>query len=162
MPLSDSFQEQALNGGGDPVITLLRVNVDGTNYYFANNTETVTSTVSGSSQQYQRGFFTIKLASDEDSDSAPTATINFETGDIQTVRVLRAAQGKVFIDLWLVLASDPNTIELGPINYESESFDVSANSVSLELTVEPILDIQYPGYRFTPELFPSLWRDQFG
>lgn len=162
MPFSDTFTQQALNGGGDPVLTLLRVNVDGTFYYFVNNTESVTSGVSGSSQQYQRGFFTIKLAEDEDSDSAPTATINFETADIQIVRTLRSAQSKIFIDLWLVLASDTNAIELGPITYESESFDISANTVSLELTVEPILDVQYPGYRFTPELFPSLWRNQFG
>ena len=162
MPLSDGFVNQAYIGGGDPVLTLLRVNVDGTYYYFVDNTESITSTVSGTSQTYQRGMFRIKLPEDTDNESAPTATLDFETGDIQIIRTLRAAENKIILDLWVVLASDPNAVEFGPANYESTSFGVSANTVSLELIAEPILDVQYPGYRFTPELFPSLWRNAFG
>lgn len=157
MPYSDNFLDQALNGGSDPFITLMRVNVDGTHYYFANNTETVTSTVSGTSQVYQRSAFSIKLPEDNNDDNAPTATLDFEVADIQIVRTLRAAEKRILVDLWAVLASDFDSVEFGPANYESESFSVSASSVSLDLVAEPILDIRYPGDRFTPETFPQLW-----
>jgi hypothetical protein len=155
--MSDTFVNQAYRGGGDPVLTLLRVNIDGTLYYFVNNTESIQSNVSGITQTYQRGMFNISLPEDKDSDSAPSATIQFETGDIQTVRALRSANNRILIDLWVVLASAPNIVEFGPSSFESGSVDISANSVSMSLVSEPILDVQFPGYRFTPELFPALW-----
>ena len=53
----------------------------------------------------------------------------------------------------------PNVAEFGPAQFESTSFSISGSGVSVELEVEPILDVQLPGERFTPQTFPALWEN---
>ena len=158
---TDNFYQNALaRSSGDPFITLIEVNIDGSFFYFAKDNVGHTSTVNGSNQFYEKAAFNLSLPDDK-FEGTPTAELEFDGGDIQFVRLLREAEEKIVLNLWVVLASDVNTIEFGPATYESEKFVVSSTSVNLELTAEPILDIQFPGFRFTPETFPSLWRDQF-
>lgn len=155
MPTNE-FVNQIYNGGSNPILTLLDVNVGGTHYYYVNNTESITSNVTGSPQTYQRGMFEITLP-DDTSEGLPSAKISFGVADIQIVRFLREANEKIIIDLWLVLASDPNVAEYGPVNYQSSGFNVSDNNVSLDLEAEPILDVVIPSTTFTPSTAPGLW-----
>jgi len=156
MPFSDNFLEQAFNGGGDPAITLMRVRFGDTSYYFANNTENITSSVDGSEQIYHKSGFNLSLA-DDTEEGTPRATLNFEVADIQIVRSLRATDDPLIVDIWIVLGSDPNVVEFGPVNYKSAAFNVDASAISIELEVEPVLQIQVPRHRFTPNTFPGLF-----
>lgn len=156
MPFTDNFIKQSYNGGGDPVIDLLRVSFDNEVFYFANNTQALESSVSGETNVFQRSSFKLTLPEDTDEGS-PEATINFDAADMQIIRALRSADERINVTLWVVLASDPNTAEFGPVNYESTEFNVSGSSVSLKVQVEPILDVEIPSHRFTPNLFPGLW-----
>ena len=156
MPISNDFIEQAYNGGGNPLIALLRVNVDGSYYYYCDNTESIQSNVSGSSQAYQSGYFKLDLP-DNSTEGEPTATLTFDAADIQMIRRLREADNRLQFDMWLVLGSDPNVVEFGPANYESETFSISSQRVSVGLIVEPDLNLQLPKDKFTPKLFPGLW-----
>lgn len=156
MPFSDDFLTQSFNGGGDPIITLLRVKFDGNTYYFANNNENVTSNVDGTTQTYLRNGFTIQLP-DDTEEGSPSATVQFAATDTQIIRELRDAESTIEMDLWLVLGSDPNVVEFGPVNYQCVSFDISGSNVSMEMSVEPILDVQVPSDLFTPNTAPGLF-----
>lgn len=153
---SDEFLKQSLNGGGDPILTLMCVKFEGNTYYFANNNENVTSSVDGTTQTYIRSGFSLSLPDDTD-EGIPTATLSFEAADVQIIRELRDTEEPLTIDIWLVLGSDPNTIEYGPVNYQSSSFNISGSGVTIELEVEPILQVQVPGNKFTPNTFPGLF-----
>lgn len=156
MPFSDQFLNQAFNGGGDPILTLLRVTFEDQTLYLVNNNENVDSTASGTLQTYLRSRFSLSLPNDTE-EGLPQATIDFEVGDIQIIRALRETPSPLTIDIWLVLGSDANFVEFGPVNYQSVGFTVSGTSVSLELEVEPVLHVQVPRHRFTPNIFPGLF-----
>lgn len=156
MPFSNNFYDTAFNGGADPLIELIRANVDGNYYYYANNTEDIFSNVDGGNATYLRSSFKLTLPEDT-TEGTPQATLEFGAGDIELVRMLRNAQNRIIVDMWVVLGSDPNYIEYGPANYESESFSVNGSSISLKLVAEPILDVAIPSKRYTPSTFPQLW-----
>lgn len=156
MPTSDAFLQETLNGGGDPILTILEVSLDGNLYHFVNNTEDVQSNASGTLQTYRRSAFELSLP-DDTEEGTPKATLNFGVADTQIVRALRATEEPMQASLWLILASDPNTVEYGPASYQSASFTVSTSSVQVELEVEPILQLEVPAERFTPNSFPGLF-----
>jgi len=156
MPFSDQFLTQAYNGGGDPIIDLMRVKIDNTTYYFANNNENIESNITGSLQTFQKSRFNLTLPDDTEQ-GTPRATLKFEAADSQIMRALRETDNVIVFDIWLVLGSDVNTIEYGPTNYQSASVDISANAISIDLEVEPILHTQLPRERFTPNTFPGLF-----
>ena len=156
MPFSDQFLDQAFNGGGNPMITLMRVAFEGQTFYFANNNESITSNVSGSSQLYQKSRFDLQLP-DDTEEGTPRATLNFEAADIQIVRALRETNEVLVIDIWIVLGSNPNVAEFGPANYQSAAFNIDESAISIELEVEPVLHVQIPRDRFTPNIFPGLF-----
>jgi len=156
MPFSDNFLDSSINGGSDPIISLMRVQFNNTNYYFVNNNESVQSSASGSIQTYERSRFSLSLP-DDSEEGTPRATINFETADIRIVRELRDIDDYFIIDIWLVLGSNPDIVEFGPVNYQSAAFTINENSIQIELEVEPVLQIQIPRDRFTPNTFPGLF-----
>ena len=135
MPYSDSFLKNIYSrSSGDPSIVLIEVNIDGTIYYYANNTESIDSNVSGSTQTYQPGRFDLSLP-EETAEGTPRATIDFDAADITIVRRLRLADDRIIINLWVVAASAPNVAEFGPAQFESTSFSISGSGRSEERRV---------------------------
>lgn len=160
MPASDRFLDTVYaRSSSTPILTLLEADLDGEMKYYVNDNQSTTSSVSGSSQVYQPAGFAIALPEDT-AEGTPTATLDFDAGDIQMVRDLRAANSRIILRLWVVLSDDPNVIEFGPAVYESTDFSVSGTAVSVTLEVEPILNVQVPGLRYTPQVFPALWNNR--
>lgn len=157
MPISNNLREQIYNGGGDPLLKLIRVNVDGGFYFFVDNTEDITSTVDGATATYLRSGFELALP-DDTLTGSPQAVLQFSASRSDLIQILRQGDEKVKLDLWLVLANNPNYIEVGPLNYESDSYTIDGSIVKLNLTAEPQLDVVLPGKRYTPTTFPQLWR----
>lgn len=157
MPTDNFLNEIFSANSGEPILSLIRVDIDGDIAYYVNNNESITSNVTGASTVFQPAAFSIALPEDT-SDGTPRATLDFDAADIQIVRKLRQAEQRIVLDLWVVAASDPNVVEYGPSNYESVDFTISGTKVSIGLEIEPILDIEIPGKRYTPQTFPGLWR----
>jgi len=157
MPFSDSFTENLYSRSSpDPILTLMRVLIDNDYYYYVNNNESIASTVSGSSKVYQPSAFNLSLPQDN-AEGTPRAELTLDPADNGIVRRLRAANDRVYVTLWLVAASSPNSVEFGPVEYESTEFSISSGNITVGLEVEPILDRVVPARRFTPDLFPALW-----
>lgn len=157
MAQSDRFLDTVFaRSSSTPILSLLEATIDGQKYYYVNDNQALTSTVSGSSQLHQKAAFEISLP-DDTEEGTPTAKLDFDAGDIAFVRMLREASERILLRVWVVLADDPNVVEFGPAEYESVSFDISETSVSVSLEAEPSLDVQIPGLRYTPQVFPGLW-----
>lgn len=162
MPQSDRFLDTLFaRSSSVPILSLLEADIDGVLYHYVNDNQSITSSASGTLQTYQQAAFELALPDDTD-EGTPTAKLDFDAGDISFVRLLRQASKRVKLTLWLVLSDDPNIIEYGPAEYESVDFNVSETSVSVSLEAEPILDVQIPGLRYTPAIFPALWDNNRG
>lgn len=158
MPTDNFYNEIFASNSGNPVLSLIRVEIDGQYEYYVNNNEAITSNASGVSQTYQPAAFSIALPEDT-QEGTPSATLDLDAADIQVVRKLRQANNRIILDLWVVVADNPNVVERGPYNYQSTEVSINETRISLRLEAEPILDIEIPGKRYTPTTFPGLWRE---
>jgi len=157
MSMSEEFIDQALKGGGNPILQLLRVTFEGEVYHFADNTEDVPSSVTGTPQVYRRGSFKIDLP-DDTEEGTPKATLKLEATDSRVIRALRSSDSPAVFDIWLVLGDNPDIVEYGPINYKATSFTIEDKAISLSLEVEPILQVSVPSVRYTPNTFRGLFK----
>lgn len=107
---------------------------------------------------FEPASFRIQLGRD-DGETVPSVRLEIDSGDTRIIRLLRGNKRSPKITLNVVLASTPDVVEIGPIEYEVESFDFNASAVSLRLTVEPVLNEPIPSLKFTPTTAPGLWAD---
>jgi hypothetical protein len=138
-------------------LTLLEVviheNGGGTTlHHFVNNKQDITS----NTVIYDKASFEIDLGGDT-GDTTPQTTLRFDAGQRDIIRTLREVDARPEINLSIVLASNPDAVEIGPINYEVESFQIADTLVSMTLIVEPILNETIPSDTYTPTLSPGLW-----
>jgi hypothetical protein len=105
---------------------------------------------------FEPASFKIQLGRD-DGETTPSVRLELDSGDMQVIRLLRANKRSPKINLQVVLASTPDVVEIGPIEYEVESFDFNSSAISLRLTVEPVLNEPIPSLKFTPTTAPGLW-----
>lgn len=123
------------------------------NFYFCDQYVPITS----NGTTYQPAAFQITLGEDS-SDSMPTVNLQFDSGDRQLIRELRENNKAPRIQVRVVLSSTPNTAEIGPIEFTVSQFTAKSSSIDMTLDVEPILNEPIPSAKFTPTLFPGLWK----
>lgn len=117
-----------------------------------NNTENITS----GGNVYVAFPFEIKLPN-LSSEDMPRATITICNVDRQIVQAIRSISSKPDITLSLILAGDPNTIEVGPYEFKLSGVSYDAFTVEGTLSYDNFLDEPYPGDKFTPGQFPGLF-----
>lgn len=120
--------------------------------YFVRNAESV---VSGGIV-YIPLPFDISLPSDTD-DEPPQVTITFDNVDRSIMEALRQITTTPDIYISVVLASSPDTLELGPLPFQISDFSIDATTVTGTLIYDPITAEQYPCDTYTPGDFPSLF-----
>lgn len=98
--------------------------------------------------------FEITLA-DERDDQPPEIVLVIDNVDREPLTTLRALDSPPTITIEVVLASAPDTIEIGPITTELRGVQYDAFTVRGTLAFEPVLSEPYPGYVFEPRLFPA-------
>lgn len=158
MQKSDAFIENLYSSSSpDPILTLIRINIDGQLFYYVNNNESITSSVAENvSRVFQPAAFAITLPEDI-VEGSPRATLDFDPADNSVVRRLRSANNRIIIDLWLISSNNANVAEYGPANYQSINFNIAQNGISIGLEVEPTLNYSVPSRQFTPSTFPAIW-----
>ena len=107
---------------------------------------------------FQPASFRITLGSDN-AENVPQVNLEFDVGDVQIIRELRENDRTPTIQLEVVLGESPDHVEIGPVQYEVSQFEFNNTSVSMQLTVEAILNEPIPAQRFTPTTSPSLWQN---
>lgn len=75
----------------------------------------------------------------------------------QITEAMRSVQGRPTVELQVVLASDPDTIEVGPITLEIERVSYDAGSMEATLVLDDILQDAYPSAIFNPQEWKGLF-----
>lgn len=112
--------------------------------------------VTSGGDTYSQFAFQVSLPDDRE-DRPPRVTLRIDNVDRQIVQAIRTITSAPSVTLEVVLASDPDTIEAGPFDFELRSARYDALLVEGELGFEPVLDEPFPAQRFTPQLYPGLF-----
>lgn len=106
---------------------------------------------------YQPFAFTIMLPDDDDT-KIPQVTVTIDSVDRSIIEAIRTVLGVPVVEFFVVLASSPNTIELGPFNFSLLSATYDALVVTGTLGYEEdFLNQQVPGDLYTPTNSPAIF-----
>jgi len=100
--------------------------------------------------------FEIDLPSDTD-DVITTARLTISNVDRQIVSAVRSITTSPIATITIVLASSPDTVEVGPYEFTLSDVTYDADKVTGTLTFDDALDLRIPADRFRPSLFPGLF-----
>lgn len=101
--------------------------------------------------------FSITLP-DEDDDSPPQVKLRVDGVDRTIIYEVRRVTGDpITVRIYVVLASSPDTIEVGPLEFTLRDVEYDAISIEGTLLYEDLLNQSYPKDTFTPSKFPGLF-----
>jgi hypothetical protein len=104
-------------------------------------------------------FVLVSAAMPSDQEDAPAAAqITLEAVDNQIAEALRSTVQQVTVHIAVVLASNPDQVEVEYRNLRLVSADGDAGEVRLNITREPISEASWPAFRMTKQRFPGLHR----
>lgn len=119
---------------------------------FVDNTEDVTS----NGDTYTAYPFLIDIPAD-DSDRLPSVQLSIDNIDRSILEALRGIDSPPTVNLSVILNSDPDTVELGPLEFTLKNIEYNAFVITGELSYEDILSEGFPKDSFSPENFPGLY-----
>ena len=138
---------------GEVYIALLVIShADITTLRFAANSENVSS----GGNTYIAYPFDIRLPQERD-DQPPQVPIVIDNVDRAIVDEIRTLTGPPDVTLSVVLASDPDVVEYGPIETTLRNVDWNFGTITGDLQAEDLLNESYPGDAFTPQNAPGLF-----
>lgn len=107
-------------------------------------------------EEYPYMPFTIELPQQDDTGVA-RARISVDNIDRQMVLAVRTADSAISIQIEIVLASTPDTVEISIPDFKMEYISYDALTISGDLSVE-YYDLEpYSKLRFTPSNFPGMF-----
>jgi hypothetical protein len=140
--------------GDTPFLTLITLSSPdlASNIYLVNNREEIIS----NGVTYQPYAFTAALPSDEEG-KVTSVQLVIDNVDRQIVEAARTTNAPVNVSLSVVLADDPDTVEVGPYDFVLRSVSYNQETVSGQLVYQERLERQYPQHRMTARLVPGLF-----
>lgn len=151
---SDNFKQQILAlSSSNAFLYLFEIDhVDLTTpFRIVNNNKSITS----NGIIYDPLAFTLILPNK--ADQIPKSKLVIDNVDRQIYDVINAITGELTGKISLIMSSDPDTVELGPIEFKITNVTFDANRANFDLQFEDNLSLKYPGFDFTPNLFPGLF-----
>ena len=92
----------------------------------------------------------------EDATAEPRVTLQIDNVDRANVEVLRTINTPIDVALEVVLASDPDTVELGPIDMQLRGVQIDALRITGQVAGDPLLDAPYPADTYNQADYPGL------
>lgn len=114
------------------------------------------ASVSSGGNTYTAFPFSINLP-DDTGDELPDVKLTIDNCARELTAAVRAITGIPTLNLSVVLASSPDTIEVGPLPFSMRDIVVGAATITATLIGEDILNQKYPKDSMTPQLFPGLF-----
>jgi hypothetical protein len=151
---STAFKNAVFNPETDTVfLCLVEFNHPsfGTTYYFVANNEDIIS----NGQTYTAFSMLISLPSEENS-SMPEAQIIVDNVDRRLIEFFSSISTPATLTMNIVLSSDPDTVELGPLEFELFNVRYDQNQLSASLSVVNYLEDEIGAYALSSDLFPGL------
>lgn len=121
-------------------------------FHFVNNNENITSR----GQEYIAYPFEIILPSSL-GDSLPSVTLKIDNVDRRITDELRKVIEPINIQIEVILASEPDIVEVGPFKMEIRSADYETLTIEGTLSFDYGLFDTFPSDEFIPSLYPGLF-----
>ncbi len=96
------------------------------------------------------------LVPDDSEDSPPAAQLVLQSVDNRTADALRSTTQRATVNMALVLASTPDTVEQEWLNFKLISAEGSGDSITLSISRDPVTAEPWPAGRMTRDRFPGL------
>ena len=93
---------------------------------------------------------------DQTQDEIPRVELTIDNVDRQITETLRSIRTAPDVTVEAVLASDPDTVESGPYEYQLTDVNINDITVSGQLDVEDLMNQSFPAHTFSPTDFPGL------
>lgn len=164
--VSDSFKKAMFDQETDQVfLVLLEIWHDDLDDFssnplrFVRNYENIDSTLGGTyspAETFTAFPFSLKLP-DEDEDRLLVAELEICNVDRTIVEAVRELDSAPEIKIYIVLAEDPDTVEIGPIELKLRKTTYDSFVVRGELYDDYVLDEPWPAGRCTPNVTPGLF-----
>ncbi len=108
-------------------------------------------------QTYAHCPFEIGLPPDTE-DAQPRLTLRIANADRAIVESVRSITSPMKVQLSVVLAGSPDTVEMGPLEFTLRDTRYDAGIVEGELRYEDILNEPFPAAVVTPGRFPGVFK----
>lgn len=106
---------------------------------------------------FYRYPFEITLADDTDG-SIRDVTLSIDAVDLSIIEAVRRISGpELMVTMEVVLASSPDLVEVGPVEFTMRSVQYDASKVEGTLVFEDVLNEAYPGESYGPGNYPALF-----
>jgi hypothetical protein len=100
--------------------------------------------------------FRLNLPDDHD-ETAPQASIEISNVMREHISLMRSIVLPAVVKMEIVLASDPDEVEITFPAFEITKVDYDANVMTMSLSMDPLITEPFPGHSFTPADFPGLF-----
>lgn len=140
---------------GEVFLVLLTIDEDGLSSPIRVTSDSVTTTSNG--DDYVPFPFEIELPEDTDEMSSTLARLRIDAVDRRVIEAIRSISGVPTVEIKIVLASDPDTVEVSWPVFSLSNVRYGDTKVEGDLTLEVLDQEPYPGNKMDPGLFPGLF-----
>lgn len=152
-PSAAALKAMFARNSGDAWIALVRISHPSmaVPICLANNPQDVAS----GGETYVKCHFEVALP--EDSESVPRVRLRIVNVAREQTEWIRSIRGEPEVQVFWVLASQPDTVDVGPYVFQLKSVTWDALFIEGELGVESFLHEPVPGWTITPDTFPGMY-----
>lgn len=118
-----------------------------------NNVESITSR----GMDFTAFPFDLILPQD-DGDTLPQVIISLSNVDLSLVDEIRSLNSSLNVTLEIVLASDPNYVEMSIDGMKTISVQYDAQTIQATCQIEDVLNLAFPKDAYLPSNFPGLFQ----
>lgn len=94
---------------------------------------------------------------DEEPEEVPVVRFVASNVSLELMSNIRSIVGPISGEIFWVLASDPNTVELGPLSLEIRSIQYDALNFSGQMVIEPVISARFGDKLMDPTNAPGLF-----
>ncbi len=120
--------------------------------YLVNNTVDQTSR----GQEFTAFPMTVNLPTD-DGESAREVTIDFDNVSLELIEELRTVTSPMDVKIEMILASDPDTVQLSLEELKMRSVSYNKQRVSAKLYMDSFLNVEMTSEKYGPTNYPGMF-----
>jgi hypothetical protein len=150
---------EAINAAQTGEAFLILLELSSTEFDSADNPIRVTSdsvTTTSGGETYLPYPFNITLPVD-DGETLPQADLTIDNIDRDILTSIRQVNDPIEVRIMIVLASDPDTVEIDLDDFELSQITYNAETITGSMAVNMFIDEPFPGDSFMPSNFPGLF-----
>jgi hypothetical protein len=106
---------------------------------------------------YHKYNFKFEPHRENDDHTTAQATVTIEAIDRTVIQAMRSITTRPTVSVEIILASDPDTVEIGPFGYEVVSVSYDAEWIVANLEFVDVLNDKFPADAMTPDTTPGLF-----